>query len=251
MNARIWLAAAIIAGGALGIIALQAGAQQPVPVTPLATVVVQTADGTLVEQTVDGKVLRTTTPPQAGNAYPAYPASAANGLRYSIAGPVASDPESIQMASQEQSAAQEARALAAQYAQADSDETRTQAKAKLREKLETIFALQQKRRAFEIGKIEERLAKLKETMEKRDANKDPIVDRRLDQLTGGVDELGWEESGGVTGAGASPYGLPNLPVPQPNGTFLPADPAPRGLPLTTPPNPTIPAIEPPPVRSAR
>jgi len=94
----------------------------------------------------------------------------------------------------EQAADQEARTLAAQYAQAATEEQRADFKKKLREKLAAIFEMQQKRRTAEIAGIEERLAKLKDVSKKRETNKDPIVDRRLEQLTGGVDELGWEES---------------------------------------------------------
>ena len=43
-------------------------------------------------------------------------------------------------------------------------------------------------------------------LKKRDAAKDSIVDRRLETLTGGVDELGWEDS---LANPANPYGLPS------------------------------------------
>jgi hypothetical protein len=54
-------------------------------------------------------------------------------------------------------------------------------------------------------------------MKKRDTAKDSIVDRRLDVLTGGVDELGWEETFPLGGPNAArgypvpslqPYGVP-------------------------------------------
>jgi len=144
------------------------------------------------------------------------------------------DPKTAQLFSDEQVADQEARSLAASYAAADNDELRANIKKKLREKLVAIFETQQKRRTAEIASIEERLAKLKDVSKKREANKDPIVNRRLDQLTGGTDELGWEESGGATvrysagpggfvveavpGAGNYPsaprFDLPALPPPE-------------------------------------
>ena len=106
----------------------------------------------------------------------------------------ASDSKAVQLINAEQAADQEARTLAAQYAQAATEEQRADFKKKLREKLAAIFEMQQKRRTAEIAGIEERLAKLKDVSKKRETNKDPIVDRRLEQLTGGVDELGWEDS---------------------------------------------------------
>jgi hypothetical protein len=68
-----------------------------------------------------------------------------------------------------------------------------------------------------VSKIEERLGKLKETMKKREAAKDTIVGRRLDELTGVTDELGWEETGIHAQAGPSAAvrfpGTPPVTVP--------------------------------------
>lgn len=104
------------------------------------------------------------------------------------------DRETLQLINEEQAADQEARSLAAQYVQAPTEEKTAEVKKQLREKLVAIFAMQQKRRTAEITSIEERLARLKDISKKRETNKDAIVDRRLEQLTGGVDELGWEDS---------------------------------------------------------
>jgi hypothetical protein len=103
------------------------------------------------------------------------------------------DPKTMQLITDEQAADQEARGLAASFAEATNDELRDNVKKKLKEKLAAIFEMQQKRRTAEIASIEERLAKLKDISKKRETNKDAIVDRRLEQLTGGVDDLGWED----------------------------------------------------------
>lgn len=215
MSSQSWLFTVLVATGLLGAIGFHVGAQPPMPNTPQGTLLIQGADGTVFEQTLDGKLVRTIAGrmPQALTVVPR--TTATGQTVYAIADRSASDPDAVQMIQQEQSVAQEARALAAQYGQADSDGARTEAKTKLREKLVAIFDLQQKRRAAEIGKIEERLDKLKETMKKRDASKDPIVDRRLGQLTGGVDELGWEESGGLPVNAGMPNLYGALPVPPP------------------------------------
>lgn len=158
---------------------------------------------------------------------------------YAVGGHHAPDAETLKLMTQEQTAAQESRDLAAQYAQAESEAARADLKTKLRDKLAAIFDLQQQRRAREIGQIEERLGKLKETMKKRDGNKDPIIDRRVEQLTGGVDELGWEETGGVPDAGrygpATYPGTPMAPGIGPNYGLPGAAPMTRPAPVPVPP----------------
>ena len=258
MNVRLPLACAFTSIGALGVIALYAGAQPPAlepqatpPLSRTGTVVVQNADGTVVEQTLDGKTLRTTVPGRTPNAANFVPTTTADGKTvYIYSAQQAADAESLQMAALEQAMAQEARDLTAQHAQADSDAAKAAAKSKLREKLMMIFELQQKRRAHEIARIEERLGKLKDTMKKRDASKDPIIDRRLEQLTGGVDELGWEETGGFSLDPNSPvrYGYPATGlVTQPRFTE-PVKPVPglpgAGAPLLPSPVPVPPPTEP-------
>lgn len=108
------------------------------------------------------------------------------------------DAEGQKLLLAEQAVAQEARKLASEIqgaaAAGIADADRVAPKKQLRDKLAAIFDLQQQRRTREIAKIEERLGKLKEVVKKRDSAKDSIVDRRLETLTGGVDELGWEES---------------------------------------------------------
>ena len=140
------------------------------------------------------------------------------GRRY-LAGDTPQDAESQKLLNQERGAAQEARALASNAQLGNSEAEKADAEKKLREKLVEIFDLQQQRRNREIAKIEERLGKLKETLKKRDAAKDSIVDRRLETLTGGVDELGWEDSLAnpanlyAQPPGVTPYPAP-VPVPQ-------------------------------------
>jgi hypothetical protein len=223
MKSRQWLTRSALAAccGAL-LFAIHAAAQQPLgqrfDQPTLVPRVVQ-------ERTPDGKVVT----------------RQVLEARSAGASPFANDPEVQQMLQLEMALAADARKLADTANFGDSEGERDDAKDKLREKLVEIFDLQQKRRAHEIAKIEERLTRLKETMTKRDAAKDSIVDRRLDVLTGGIDELGWEETGsqGIPGGdGFNPY-RPTLPPPvqpmQPNtsGTF------PSAAPLITGPGPGV------------
>jgi hypothetical protein len=270
MNLRFTLFVSLAAlSGAVGLFALRAGGQAPADTVQRPPTIVEAGpDNTFIERMPDGKVLRMTQQSGAGNWLTAdgrtyYPQPA-----YGIASALQHDPETQKLLAQEQSAAQEARALAAS-AQAGSDSEKADAKKKLREKLIQIFDLQQQRRNREITKIEERLGKLKDTLKKRDTAKESIIDRRLEALTGGVDELGWEESlpgqppaYGPVRAYPVPPGLPPATIeprfapPAPTAPRASAAPAaaprPPELPTTpvapltapAPPLPTVPAVEP-------
>lgn len=119
------------------------------------------------------------------------------------------DPEAAKLYASEEEAAWDALALTNQLRNTLLDEKeRADVIEKLREALNRQFDLQQKRRDLEVGKIEERLGKLKETMKKREEAKETIISRRLDELSGASDDLGWEETeirvrarGDGTGAG--------------------------------------------------
>ena len=161
----------------------------------------------------------------------------------------ATDPKTLQLIANEQAADREARGLAASYAQAANeganDELRGNIKKQLKEKLAAIFEMQQKRRTAEIASIEERLARLKDVSKKRETNKDAIVDRRLEQMTGGVDELGWEERNrGAVRYPAADYIEPNnalnaygTPVLRPDNIVPAAEPG-IGSPVPTLPSPS-------------
>jgi hypothetical protein len=245
----------LLFGGAL-LLGTQASGQNA-PNRNLAprTVVEQLEDGTLVERTTDGEILRATVAQQPGDTggnipniqVPVYVPDGGKVLVTSRGNPFANDPQSQKLAAAEQAAAQQTRTLATQAQKAGSEEERADARKKLRDSVAKVFDLQQQRRAHEIAKIEERLGKLKDVMKKRDAAKDSIVDRRLDVLTGGVDELGWEETFPYSGRANVPYnsslappqyGTGNLPVlnPQPPGpTLTPTTPAPATRPRPVPP----------------
>jgi len=236
--------------GVAALLALQAGGQVPPDAAKGPPTIVEVGpNNTLVERTTDGKILRATT--RDANEVWISPNSADGrtfyvqpnyGARYPAGDtPYSQDAESLKLMAQEQAAAQEARALSAQAQQAGSDGEKADAKKKLREKLAQIFDVQQERRTREIAKIEERLGKLKDTLKKRETSKDSIIDRRLETITGGVDELGWEES---LPTHAPNYGYPTpgrQPVPitpragvEPPATSLPPltrDPLPAPVPV--------------------
>ncbi len=223
---------------------VKATAQQPPavvrPTPPLTAesrvIVEQRPDGTVVHRTVEGKILQTFDQP-AGAGNTLVPMVSADGRRYYTVG-VPADPEAAKLMQEEAQVSQEAQTLVANLRAAGSDGDKVKIKTQLREKLVAIFDMQQNRRAAEVAKIEERLARLKDTMKKRDTAKDSIVDRRLDVLTGGVDELGWEETFPLGGPNAArgypvpsfqPYGVPTVepraelpaPMPRPNTPAVP------------------------------
>lgn len=139
----------------------------------------------------------------------------------------------------EMEGANAARSFSEQLANAESDEQREELKAKLRDALNRQFDAQQERRTEEIASIEERLGKLKETLQKRDAAKEAIVGKRLDQLMGVKDELAWEE----TGALLVPV-IPRAMNPNQNAArYAPGINPPVGttIPLFAPGNPIVPA----------
>ncbi len=252
MNLRfLFLSFAALAGLAAELI-LQATAQDSLgPATDTTRVVEAREDGTLVERTLDGKTLRTfkkTAQPRIEYEYQEIvetgpdgnvsrravqvPVRTPDGSTILLGGVKPADAESQRLLSEEQEAAVDAKTLVASLQRAESvGEDQGELKKKLREKLAEIFDLQQQRRNREIAKIEERLGKLKDTLKKREDAKDSIVDRRLETLTGGVDELGWEDSfGGPANAYGQPHGW------SPNTTNVPRlDPAPHsGYPPVAP-----------------
>jgi len=223
MNHRRFLFTGLAAlVGVAALLALQAGGQPPPDAAKGPSTIVEVGpNNTLVERTLDGKNLWLTQ--RNANAAAQVPYTTPDGRTFYVqpnyggrfpAGdtPHVPDAESQKLMAQEQAAAQEARTLSAQAQQAGSDGEKADAKKKLREKLAQIFDLQQERRTREIAKIEERLGKLKDTLKKRDTSKDSIIDRRLETITGGVDELGWEESLPTLNPN---YGYPPGPQPVP------------------------------------
>jgi hypothetical protein len=125
------------------------------------------------------------------------------------------DPDAAKLYAAEEEAAKEARELTGKLKSITDEKEKAEATTKLRDALTKQFDAQQKRRAHEISKIEERLAKLKDTMKKRDSAKDTIIGRRVDEMTGVTDDLGWEETGGPARARfiESPYAPGTAPVP--------------------------------------
>ncbi|HEV3024494.1 MAG TPA: hypothetical protein VGX76_18590 [Pirellulales bacterium] len=99
--------------------------------------------------------------------------------------------------------AQEAQQLIEQYAGATDDDGRAKLKDHLAQTIERQFEAQQKLRELEVSRIEARVKKLRDLIDKRNMAKRTIIDKRLDQLIRDAEGLGWN-SPGTSAAFAEP-----------------------------------------------
>jgi hypothetical protein len=155
------------------------------------------------------------------------PATGLTKYRYEVEVYATSDREIGELIEAERKAAQEASELAAKLRQ-DDDADREAAEKSLHEAIARQFEAQQKRRALEVSRIEQRLKKLQETMSKREEAKETIIARRFDELRGVLDDLGWEETvipsgrgggGGMFGGMPGDYGGPGGGYPSTDSSY--------------------------------
>ncbi|MFO0897673.1 MAG: hypothetical protein U0836_09660 [Pirellulales bacterium] len=88
----------------------------------------------------------------------------------------------------------EVRSAVGQYHAAEKEADRNQLRAQLTDLLEKQFAARQQRRKLELASLEARVKKLREALEKRESAKQTIVERRLGDLLGDEDGLGWGDA---------------------------------------------------------
>jgi len=101
------------------------------------------------------------------------------------------DPEMYERVKLENKLDQDAQLLAQAIQKLEeADEIEAQKK-ELKQKLNELFDLRQENRLDEIRKLEQRIQELKENNAKRLANKELIVQRRMNELLGKRDELDW------------------------------------------------------------
>jgi len=91
--------------------------------------------------------------------------------------------------------AQQSQQLIDQYSEAKDEVDRVKLKAQLAQTLERQFDSQQQLRELEVSRIEGRLKTLRELIAKRNDSKRSIIDKRLDQLIGDAEGLGWSSPG--------------------------------------------------------
>jgi hypothetical protein len=121
-------------------------------------------------------------------AQPAASAFYAPATVYSAGG--VQDEEAAKLIAFDAQMQQETQTLLGQYAEAVDDE-KAPIKEKLAAALEKQFSAQQQLREREVAKIEARVKKLREVINKRNDAKRSIIDKRLDQLIREAEGLGW------------------------------------------------------------
>ena len=118
-------------------------------------------------------------------------------------GPGQPDEEMQKLMQSENELSHESNELMGKYTSLEDETQRQQLKASLREVLGKQFDAQRQRRELELKRVEERISKLREQLNKRNNARETIVNRRLEQLISEADGLGW----GAPGTGNVPYGL--------------------------------------------
>jgi hypothetical protein len=122
------------------------------------------------------------------------------------------DEEMQKLMQSENELSHESNELMGKYTSIDDETERNQLKTSLREVLGKQFDAQRQRRELELKRVEERLSKLREQLNKRNNARETIVNRRLEQLISEADGLGW----GAPGTGNIQYGLGGIaPSPRP------------------------------------
>ncbi len=173
------------------------------------------------------------------------------------------DPEVAELNRLDQQLEHDSRTLVNQLAESPEkdDQAGQELKDKLSDVLEKQFDAQQKIREIEVTRIEERVKKLRELINKRNAARKTIVDRRRQQLIDDAEGFGWSSAGGAgtatPNAAFDPYGAPPYGAPQPARYSLPLwnrsnkpRPGPTRSSMTRPIDPggPVPGIEPPAAR---
>ena len=101
------------------------------------------------------------------------------------------DPAQRKLAADEAAIASRATELTRQLEAADSDTSRNEIKAKLREVLGNQFDARQKRHNLEIEALEAQIKKLKDLVQKRQENRVEIIARKFEQIVRESEGLGF------------------------------------------------------------
>jgi hypothetical protein len=93
------------------------------------------------------------------------------------------DPEMYALVQQDQDLERATFDLSHRYRQTMKTEDREKVKTELRTLVEKHFQVRQLRRELELKRLEQQLERMKDSVAKRLAEKDPIIDERVKQLT--------------------------------------------------------------------
>ena len=87
------------------------------------------------------------------------------------------------------------------YTAAKDDDARQAARKQIQGALTDLFDVRQKEREEEIKQIEERVAKLRETLKKRESTRQDLIEHHLTTLIQDAEGLGWGSEGGISAGG--------------------------------------------------
>jgi hypothetical protein len=118
------------------------------------------------------------------------------------------------------------------YTAAKDDDARQAARKQIQGALTDLFDVRQKEREEEIKQIEERVAKLRETLKKRESMRQDLIEHHLTTLIQDAEGLGWGSEGGIS-AGGMVRGGYSLPGTRSNFIYR-AEPG-VGQPMAAPP----------------
>ena len=114
------------------------------------------------------------------------------------------DSESSRLRKEDYELGRQTEALAGEYGQAKAPAAKDELKTQLRETLDKQFSAHHRRRELELSKLEARVRELRDLLNKRNEQRQAIVDRRLEQLLRHAEGLGWD---GPSGSGSRTVSL--------------------------------------------
>jgi hypothetical protein len=100
------------------------------------------------------------------------------------------DPQMYELLKQDQELERQTAELSMQHRRAP-EEQREALKKQLTEAVEKHFDARQERRRLQLKRLEEELQSLREAIEKRDAAREEVINRRVSELLGVEDRLGF------------------------------------------------------------
>lgn len=101
------------------------------------------------------------------------------------------DPEMFTLVEQDQQLERECSKMAEQIRQQTDKTANKEARDKLAEVVKKHFDVRQKQRQLRLTRLEEELKRVKEAVEARQAQAEQIIKRRLNELTGDVEDIGF------------------------------------------------------------
>jgi hypothetical protein len=119
--------------------------------------------------------------------------------------------------------------------EAEGDDARSEAKEKLAKLLDEYFESDMERRERELSEVEERVNKLRSTLERRRQKKEDIIDLQIEVLLNEADGLGFfgGESMGMPG-NPWEFKIHTFPGPKPPAAAIPVGPGAPGAPVAVP-----------------